>query len=106
MSVRQRLYLLGGGLLLLGLAAGFIPFVSSHGVGCGSAFIYQRDTTSDAAKLDIQESWYGVDGGVDCSASRNPFRYLAIALLAAGGVCVAGGWVAAGRRPVAAPTPQ
>lgn len=101
MTVRQRLNLLGGGLLLLGLALGFIPFVSSNGVGCGSAFIYQRDTTSEAAQIDGLEVSYGQDSSVDCSSTRDPFRYIAIAMLAGGAVCLAGAWIAAGQTAAA-----
>jgi hypothetical protein len=84
MSVRQRLFLLGGVLLLLGLLAGFFPSVASDGVECGSPLV---DQTGSA----------GSDIKAGCADARRPLQLTSIGLLAGGALIVAGGWVAGGR---------
>jgi hypothetical protein len=85
MTVRQRLFVLGGVLLLIGLLVGFFPAITSDGIACGSPLV---DQTGSA----------GSDVKTGCASARRPLQLTSIGLFAAGALVVAGGWIAGGRR--------
>lgn len=93
-SVRRRLLWLATLLLVAGLAAGFWP-LSSQGAKCGTAYVNGR--TSVDAEIDSLRADVGVPAEAnDCDGARSTWRTVSVVLLVAGGVLLAGGWVAAG----------
>jgi hypothetical protein len=76
--------MLGGVLVLFGLAFGFTP-ASTDG-DCGSAF------------GGAPNSVYNSDGEAACTDARRSSRNIALVLLGLGGVVIVGAWVAAGAR--------
>lgn len=98
-SSAKRLVVLGLAVVFAGLVVGCIP-KSSEGHSCGTAF-WPDDSDEFAQEMDSLRADYGVlsSGVPDCGAARSETRNVALVLVGAGVLGLAGGWVVSGRRP-------